>query len=526
MSYPQEVNKRRTFAIISHPDAGKTTITEKVLLYGNAIQTAGSVKGKGSAQHAKSDWMEMEKQRGISITTSVMQFPYNDCLVNLLDTPGHEDFSEDTYRTLTAVDSCLMVIDSAKGVEERTIKLMEVTRLRDTPILTFMNKLDRDIRDPMELLDEVESVLKINCAPITWPIGCGKLFKGVYHIYKDETYLYQTGQGHTIQEVRIIKGLDNPELDQAVGDDLAQQLRDELELVQGASHEFEHEAFINGELTPVFFGTALGNFGVNHFLDGLTEWAPAPQARESDSRTVDASEEKFSGFVFKIQANMDPKHRDRVAFMRVVSGKYEKGMKLKHVRIGKDVVISDALTFMAGDRSHAEEAYAGDIIGLHNHGTIQIGDTFTQGEHLKFTGIPNFAPELFRRIRLKDPLKQKQLLKGLVQLSEEGAVQVFRPLINNDLIVGAVGVLQFDVVVSRLKSEYNVEAIYEAVNVATARWVECGDAKKFEEFKRKNEANLALDGGDNLTYIAPTMVNLNLAQERYPDVTFFKTREH
>ncbi|WP_373767221.1 peptide chain release factor 3 [Glaesserella sp.] len=525
-NYPQEVNKRRTFAIISHPDAGKTTITEKVLLYGNAIQTAGSVKGKGSQAHAKSDWMEMEKQRGISITTSVMQFPYNDCLVNLLDTPGHEDFSEDTYRTLTAVDSCLMVIDSAKGVEERTIKLMEVTRLRDTPILTFMNKLDRDIRDPMELLDEVENVLKINCAPITWPIGCGKLFKGVYHLYKDETYLYQTGQGHTIQEVRIVKGLNNPELDQAVGDDLAQQLRDELELVQGASHEFELDAFLNGELTPVFFGTALGNFGVDHFLDGLTEWAPAPQAREADLRKVEASEEKFSGFVFKIQANMDPKHRDRVAFMRVVSGKYEKGMKLKHVRIGKDVIISDALTFMAGDRSHAEEAYAGDIIGLHNHGTIQIGDTFTQGENLKFTGIPNFAPELFRRIRLKDPLKQKQLLKGLVQLSEEGAVQVFRPLMNNDLIVGAVGVLQFDVVVSRLKTEYNVEAIYETVNVATARWVECKDAKKFEEFKRKNEQNLALDGGDNLTYIAPTMVNLNLAQERYPDVEFFKTREH
>ncbi|UQX79433.1 peptide chain release factor 3 [Mannheimia haemolytica] len=526
MSYPQEVNKRRTFAIISHPDAGKTTITEKVLLYGNAIQTAGSVKGKGSAQHAKSDWMEMEKQRGISITTSVMQFPYNDCLVNLLDTPGHEDFSEDTYRTLTAVDSCLMVIDSAKGVEERTIKLMEVTRLRDTPILTFMNKLDRDIRDPMELLDEVESVLKIKCAPITWPIGCGKLFKGVYHLYKDETYLYQTGQGHTIQEVRVVKGLNNPELDQAVGDDLAQQLRDELELVQGASHEFDHAEFIKGELTPVFFGTALGNFGVNHFLDGLTEWAPAPQTRQSDEREVSPSEEKFSGFVFKIQANMDPKHRDRVAFMRVVSGKYEKGMKLKHVRIGKDVVISDALTFMAGDRSQAEEAYAGDIIGLHNHGTIQIGDTFTQGENFKFTGIPNFAPELFRRIRLRDPLKQKQLLKGLVQLSEEGAVQVFRPLINNDLIVGAVGVLQFDVVVSRLKTEYGVEAIYETVNVATAHWVEGKDAKKFEEFKRKNEANLALDGGDNLTYIAPTMVNLNLAQERYPDVQFFKTREH
>ncbi len=527
MTYPlEQVNKRRTFAIISHPDAGKTTITEKVLLYGNAIQTAGSVKGKGSQAHAKSDWMEMEKQRGISITTSVMQFPYNDCLVNLLDTPGHEDFSEDTYRTLTAVDSCLMVIDSAKGVEERTIKLMEVTRLRDTPIITFMNKLDRDIRDPMELLDEVENVLQIHCAPITWPIGCGKLFKGVYHLYKDETYLYQSGQGHTIQEVRIVKGLNSPELDAAVGEDLAQQLRDELELVKGASNEFDLTAFLNGELTPVFFGTALGNFGVDHFLDGLTQWAPAPQARQTDSRLVESSEQKLTGFVFKIQANMDPKHRDRVAFMRVVSGKYEKGMKLRHVRIGKGVVISDALTFMAGDRSHAEEAYAGDIIGLHNHGTIQIGDTFTQGEELKFTGIPNFAPELFRRIRLKDPLKQKQLLKGLVQLSEEGAVHVFRPLTNNDLIVGAVGVLQFDVVVSRLKTEYNVEAVYENVNVATARWVESKDVKKFEEFKRKNEQNLALDGGDNLTYIAPTMVNLNLAQERYPDILFFKTREH
>ncbi|MTB38599.1 peptide chain release factor 3 [Providencia stuartii] len=521
-----EINKRRTFAIISHPDAGKTTITEKVLLFGQAIQRAGTVKGRGSNQHAKSDWMEMEKQRGISITTSVMQFPYHDCLVNLLDTPGHEDFSEDTYRTLTAVDCCLMVIDSGKGVEDRTRKLMEVTRLRDTPILTFMNKLDRDIRDPMELMDEVENELNIACCPITWPIGCGKLFKGVYHLLRDETILYQTGQGHTIQEVRIIKGLDNPELDKVVGDELAAQLRDELELVKGASHEFDHEAFLEGELTPVFFGTALGNFGVDHMLDGLVQWAPAPQPRQTDVRKVEATEEKFTGFVFKIQANMDPKHRDRVAFMRIVSGTYEKGMKLRQVRIKKDVVISDALTFMAGDRSHVENAYAGDIIGLHNHGTIQIGDTFTQGEDLKFTGIPNFAPELFRRIRLRDPLKQKQLLKGLVQLSEEGAVQVFRPLTNNDLIVGAVGVLQFDVVVARLKSEYNVEAIYEAVNVSTARWVECDDAKKFEEFKRKNEQNLALDGGDNLSYIAPTMVNLNLTSERYPDVKFRKTREH
>ena len=350
-----EINKRRTFAIISHPDAGKTTITEKVLLFGNALQKAGTVKGKKSGQHAKSDWMDMEKERGISVSTSVMQFPYAQKLVNLLDTPGHEDFSEDTYRTLTAVDSCLMVIDAAKGVEDRTRKLMEVTRLRDTPIITFMNKLDRDILDPMELLDEVETELNIACAPITWPIGCGKLFKGVYHIHRDETILYATGQGHTIQELRIVKGLNNPELDEAIGSDLAEQLRDELDLVMGASNEFDQELFLDGQLTPVFFGTALGNFGVDHMLDGLVEWAPKPQARVTEARTVDPEEEKFTGFIFKIQANMDPKHRDRIAFCRIVSGKYAKGMKMRHTRIGKDVRVSDALTFLAGDRALLEE---------------------------------------------------------------------------------------------------------------------------------------------------------------------------
>ncbi|MFW8590162.1 peptide chain release factor 3 [Glaciecola sp. 2405UD65-10] len=519
-----EINMRRTFAIISHPDAGKTTITEKVLLFGQALQVAGTIKGKKSGQHAKSDWMEMEKERGISVSTSVMQFPYSDHLVNLLDTPGHEDFSEDTYRTLTAVDSCLMVIDAAKGVEDRTIKLMEVTRLRDTPIVTFMNKLDRDTRDPIELLDEVEDVLKIKCAPITWPIGMGKEFKGVYHLLRDETVLYKTGQGHTIQEKRVIKGLNNPELDEAIGV-YAEELRDMLELVQGASHEFELEAFLKGELTPVFFGTALGNFGVDHVLDGLIEWAPAPIGRNTDLDTfVSADEPSFSGFVFKIQANMDPRHRDRIAFCRIVSGKYQKGMKMHHTRTGKDVRISDALTFLAGDRALLEEAYAGDIIGLHNHGSIRIGDTFTSGGKYTFTGIPNFAPELFKRIRLRDPLKQKQLLKGLIQLAEEGAVQVFRPLQNNDLIVGAVGVLQFDVVVARLKAEYNVDAMYEHVNVNTARWV-YGDDRKVDEFRRKTEAYLAYDGGDNLTYIAPTMVNLSLAQERYPDIKFAATRE-
>lgn len=520
-----EVAKRRTFAIISHPDAGKTTITEKVLLFGRAIQQAGTVKGKKSGQHAKSDWMDMEKERGISITTSVMQFPYADKLVNLLDTPGHEDFSEDTYRTLTAVDSCLMVIDSAKGVEDRTIKLMDVARMRETPIITFMNKLDRDIRDPIELMDEVENILKISCAPITWPIGMGKEFKGVYHLLRDEVITYQTGKGHTIQDGQVIKGLDNPELDTVLGE-YADELREQVELLEAAANPFDLEEFLAGQLTPVYFGTALGNFGVDHMLDGLVDWAPQPQPREAGETLVSAADDDLSGFVFKIQANMDPNHRDRVAFMRIVSGKYEKGMKMRHVRTGKDVRISDALTFLAGDRAAVEEAFPGDIIGLHNHGTIQIGDTFTQGKDMKFSGIPNFAPELFRRIRLKDPLKIKQLQKGLMQLSEEGAVQVFRPMKNNDLIVGAVGMLQFDVVAHRLKSEYKVEALYEPINVATARWVECDDERLLTQFRQKAYDNLALDGSDNLTYIAPTMVNLQMAQERHPDIAFRKTREH
>lgn len=518
---------RRTFAIISHPDAGKTTITEKVLLFGSVIQRAGEVKGRGSTgSFARSDWMDMEKERGISVTTSVMQFPYNGCVVNLLDTPGHEDFSEDTYRVLTAVDSCLMVIDAAKGVEERTRKLMEVTRLRSTPILTFMNKLDRETRDPLELLDEVEQELKILCAPVTWPIGSGKSFKGIYHLLRDETYLYHSGEGFHIQEKRVIKGRDNPELDAAVGEDFAAKLREDLELIEGGSNPFDEEAFLAGELTPVFFGTALGNFGVDCMLDGLTAWAPAPLPRAADVREVKAEEPNFTGFIFKIQANMDPKHHDRIAFMRIVSGSYRKGMKLFHVRLGKEITVSDAVTFMAGQRDLAVSAVAGDIIGIHNHGSIRIGDTFTQGESLRFSGIPNFAPELFRRITLKDPLKQKQLLKGLVQLSEEGAVQVFRPILNNDLIVGAVGVLQFDVVVSRLKHEYGVDASYENIPVTTARWLTSDDPKALEELEHKVPQNLAMDGGDNLTYLATSTVNLNLQIERYPKVVFSATREH
>ncbi|MCL5042275.1 MAG: peptide chain release factor 3 [Gammaproteobacteria bacterium] len=524
-SIAQEVAKRRTFAIISHPDAGKTTITERLLLMGQAINVAGTVKSRKSDRHATSDWMAMEKQRGISVSTSVMQFPYREHMINLLDTPGHEDFSEDTYRTLTAVDSALMVLDGGKGVEPRTIALMDVCRLRDTPIVSFINKLDRDIRDPIELLDEIESVLNIRAAPITWPIGCYRDFKGVYHLKEDCIIVYEAGHGHERTEVKRIQNLDS-DAARAHLDDLYDDFVEQLELVQGACHEFDQEAFLKGELTPVFFGTALGNFAVDQVLDAVVDWAPPPLARASHERVVEPSEEPFTGFVFKIQANMDPKHRDRIAFMRICSGKYQKGMKLHHVRTGKELRVPDALTFFAAEREHLEEAWAGDIIGLHNHGTIQIGDTFTEGEKIGFTGIPHFAPELFRRVRLKDPLKSKQLRQGLQELAEEGATQVFFPERSNDIILGAVGVLQFDVVASRLQDEYKVECQYEPVNVWSARWVSSTNAKKLDEFKNKALENLAIDGGGHLTYLAPTRVNLNLTAERWPDINFSATREH
>ena len=526
---PQEIlletKRRRTFAIISHPDAGKTTITEKLLLFGKLIQKAGTVKGKKSDRHATSDWMAMEQQRGISVTSSVMQFPYHDRVVNLLDTPGHEDFSEDTYRVLTAVDSALMVVDAAKGVEARTIKLMEVCRLRDTPIFTFVNKLDRDTRDPVDLLDDIETVLKIRCAPINWPLGMGKEFKGVYNLYTDTIHVYKQGQGDRIPDDIRIKGLGSPEARKLLGaytDDILM----EIELVRGASNLFDKEEYLAGRMTPVYFGSALGNFSVREMLDDFVEWAPSPLARKAESREVSADEQNFSAFVFKIQANMDPNHRDRVAFLRVCSGSYTKGMKLLHTRLGKEVKISDAVTFLAGEREQAVDAVSGDIIGFHNHGTIQIGDTFSEGEQLQFTGIPNFAPELFRRIRLKDPLKMKALQKGLKQLAEEGSVQVFMPMKNNELIVGAVGVLQFEVVAFRLNDEYKVDCLYEPVNVYAARWVRSKNAARLEEFKKKAFDNLAVDGGDYLTYLPPTRVNLSLMQERWPDIEFHATREH
>ena len=524
-NFLNEIKARRTFAIISHPDAGKTTITEKLLLLGQLIQVAGTVKGKKSDRHATSDWMGMEQERGISVTSSVMQFPYKGRTVNLLDTPGHEDFSEDTYRTLTAVDSALMIVDGAKGVEARTIKLMDVCRLRDTPILSFVNKMDRDIRDPIDLLDEIEAVLSIKGAPINWPIGMGKEFKGVYNLYTDVIHVFRQGQSNVMTDDIQIQGLDSDEARELLGvyyDDYV----DEVELVRGASHEFDVEQYLAGTLTPVFFGTALSNFGVREMLNGFVDWAPPPLPRATATRVVNPDENEFSGFVFKIQANMDPKHRDRIAFMRICSGTYYKGMKMKHVRIAKDVKIADAVTFMAGEREAVQVASSGDIIGLHNHGTIQIGDTFTAGESLKYTGIPHFAPEMFRLIRLKDPLKMKALQKGLQQLSEEGSTQVFMPLGNSNLVVGAVGQLQYEVVAYRLKDEYKVEAVYEPVSVYTARWVDCDDDKKLQEFRKKASDNLALDGGGHLTYLAPTRVNLQLMEERWPDIQFRATREH
>ena len=519
-----QTHKRRTFAIISHPDAGKTTLTEKLLLFGGAIQLAGTVKGRKAARHATSDWMELEKQRGISVTSSVMQFDYKDRVMNLLDTPGHADFSEDTYRTLTAVDSALMVIDVAKGVEERTVKLMEVCRLRDTPILTFINKLDREGRDPIDLLDEVESVLNIRCAPITWPIGMGKRLKGVLDLRDETVHLYDAEHGGKIQGGEKIQGLDNPRLDDVLGD-LADELREEVELVRGASHAFDPVAYQQGTLTPVFFGSAINNFGVEELLDAFADYAPAPQARQAVQRTVDTDETTFSGFVFKIQANMNPAHRDRVAFLRVCSGHYQKGMKLHHVRSGKPILVGNAITFQADARKAVDEAWPGDIIGLHNHGTIQIGDTFTAGESLKYTGVPYFAPELFRRVVLKDPLRLKQLHKGITQLCEEGATQVFRPLRNNDIILGAVGVLQFEVTAHRLQGEYKVEAIVESTNVQLARWVACEDATLLKQFRTKAHSHLAEDGDGQLVYLASSRVNLALTEERWPEIQFLATRE-
>ena len=424
-----EASRRRTFAIISHPDAGKTTLTEKLLLFGGAIQMAGSVKGRKAARHATSDWMALEKERGISVTSSVMQFPYEGKIVNLLDTPGHADFGEDTYRVLTAVDSALMVIDVAKGVEERTIKLMEVCRLRDTPIMTFINKLDREGKDPIELLDEVETVLGIQCAPVTWPIGMGQRLKGVVHLLTGEVHLYEPGRNFTRQDSTIFPSIDAPGLAEKIGAQMLADLRDELELVQGASHPFDLDAYRAGKQTPVFFGSGVNNFGVQPLLDFFVEHAPSPQARSTTGREIAPEENKLTGFVFKIQANMDPNHRDRIAFLRLCSGRFERGMKLKVQNTGRQLSVHAPVMFFASDRELAEEAFAGDVIGIPNHGVLRVGDSLSETGAVRYAGLPNFAPEILQRVRVKDPLKAKHLKKALEGLAEEGVTQVFRRVI-------------------------------------------------------------------------------------------------
>jgi len=523
-----EAARRRTFGIISHPDAGKTTLTEKLLLFSGAIQQAGTVKARKSSRHATSDWMEIEKQRGISVASSVMQFEYRDHVVNLLDTPGHQDFSEDTYRVLTAVDSALMVIDAAKGVETQTIKLLNVCRMRATPIITFMNKMDRETRDPLELLDEVESVLQIQCAPVTWPIGMGKTFRGVYHLLRDEIMLFEAGEDRNTGEFEIIKGINNPRLAEMFPMEI-EELKMQVELVKGASHPYDLDAFLAGTQTPVFFGSAINNFGVREILNALLDWAPAPRSRDATIRTVESTEPAFSGFVFKIQANMDPAHRDRIAFLRVCSGKFERGMKIQHLRINREIRVNNVVTFMAASREQVEVAYAGDIIGLPNHGNMQIGDSFSEGEPLQFTGIPYFAPDFFRAVRIRNPLKVKQLHKGLQQLGEEGAVQVFKPVSGGDLVLGAVGVLQFEVVASRLQNEYGVDAVFEGTSTTCARWVtvkEGEDKRLLVDFENALAHNISYDAANNLAYLSPNNVNLRLTEERWPKLVFHTTREH
>ena len=520
-----EVKRRRTFAIISHPDAGKTTLTEKLLLFGGAIQMAGTVKARKTGRYAVSDWMAVEQQRGISVTSSVMQFAYDGHVINLLDTPGHQDFSEDTYRVLTAVDAALMVIDASKGVEDQTIRLLEVCRLRNTPIITFINKLDRDARDPVELLDEIEHVLKIRCAPITWPVGMGKSFRGVFHLLRDQMHRFRPGEGHHDAAVEPVNGVDDPALDAQYPMEVG-TLRKEVELVRGAMEPFDHADYLAGRQSPVFFGSAINNFGVRELLDAVVAWAPPPGPRDGGTRQVEAGEPAFSGFVFKIQANMDPRHRDRIAFLRICSGRLTPDTRVTQVRTGRQFKIPHPLTFMANERTALAEAVAGDVIGIHNHGQFHIGDTLTEGEPLAFRGIPYFAPELFMRARLQDPMRAKQLNNALKELGEEGAIQVFLQAHGGLPVLGAVGQLQFEIVSHRLQAEYGVAVSFEPVGVHAARWVRAPDRKTLREFESANPARIAADVDGNPVFLAESRVILQLAGERWPKIEMRNTREH
>ncbi len=528
----KEVKRRRTFAIISHPDAGKTTLTEKLLLFSGAIQIAGSVKARKASRHATSDWMEIEKQRGISVASSVMQMEYRDCVINLLDTPGHQDFSEDTYRVLTAVDAALMVIDAANGVEPQTRRLLQVCRARNTPILTFVNKMDREVKDPLVLMDEIERELGMEVVPFTWPVGMGKAFHGVMDLREKQMRVFSPGEDRNHHNDEILAGLDNPAYAQRFGMQY-EQAQGEIELLTDAAPPFDREAFLNGQQTPMFFGSAVNNFGVREVLDALVDLAPPPSERAAIQRVVQPGEPKFSGVVFKIQANMDPAHRDRIAFLRVASGHFERGMRLKVVRSGKELRPNTVVSFLSQRRELLDEAYAGDIIGIPNHGVLQLGDTLTEGEALQFTGLPFFAPEMFRSVEVADPLKTKQLKAGLTQLGEEGAIQVFRPVGGTVLLLGAVGQLQFEVVAHRLEHEYGCKARIMPSRFQVARWVTCdtgdgaaADERELKRFIDGNSHRVAYDAVDAPTVLVEYAPELRAIEANWPKIKFHALREH
>ncbi|NJN41263.1 MAG: peptide chain release factor 3 [Flammeovirgaceae bacterium] len=524
MNLDQEIARRRTFGIISHPDAGKTTLTEKLLLFGGAIQKAGAVKSSKIKDHARSDWMEIEKQRGISVATSVMGFNYDGTRINLLDTPGHQDFAEDTYRTLTAVDSVIMVIDCVKGVESQTEKLMEVCRMRDTPVMCFINKLDREGRDPFDLLDEVEAKLAIRVRPLSWPIGMGKGFKGVYNLVDKSLYLF-TPSKQTVEEGIAISDISSSTVDDLIGENNAKQLRADVELIEGVYPEFDVKQYLSGETAPVFFGSAVNNFGVRELLENFIDIAPAPIQRKTDTRVVKPEENKFSGFIFKIHANMDPKHRNRIAFLRVCSGKFERGNSYYHVRQNKAFRFSNATAFMAQDRETIDEAFPGDIVGIYDTGNLKIGDTLTEGEKMIYTGIPSFSPEIFKEVINKDAMKTKQLEKGLHQLMEEGVAQLFTYELGNRKVVGTVGALQFEVIQFRLKNEYNATVEFSSQNIHKACWISSRDPKKLHEFTESKTRHIARDKDDKLVFMAESKAWLQMVQDNFPDIEFHYTSE-
>ena len=519
------VARRRTFAIIAHPDAGKTTLTEKLLLFGGAIQMAGAVKARGDRRRARSDWMKVERERGISVTSSVMTFDWGDCTFNLLDTPGHEDFSEDTYRTLTAVDSAVMVIDAAKGIETQTRKLFEVCRLRNVPIITFINKMDREGRDPFELLDEIGHDLQLEVTPASWPIGMGRDFRGCYDLLRDQLILMERSRGEIVTEGVVCKGLDDEQIDALLPDTAAARLRDDVATVRALCPAFDLEMYREGHLTPVFFGSAVNNFGVGELLAGLAELAPPPRLQPTAERVIDPHEEAVTSFVFKIQANMDPKHRDRIAFVRLCSGHFVRGMKLTVARTGKQLGIHNAMLFQAQERELAEEAWAGDIIGIPNHGTLRIGDALTEGEVLHFTGIPSFAPEFLKRVRPDDPMRAKHLGRALEQLAEEGAAQVFRTFMGSDWVVGVVGALQFEILADRIRTEYDIPVHFEGTSFDRARWVEADDKILLKRFIDANRDNVAEDHAGAPVFLARNEWQLNRAMQDWKDVRFVSTRE-